>query len=156
MNVIQPLRHDEFTLKRSINASRKLCYRAWTELEHKKNWFIGPEGWEQIERSVDFRVGGEEILHGRTDSFESKYTARFHLIIPDTQLIYAFDMHVNGGHYSISLTGLDFEESDNGTQITYVEKIYYLTEDYDNKGRIEGTNKLLDNYINYLDASNSN
>ena len=153
MTIVQPLRHGELILKRHIKADRKLCYRAWTEMEHRKNWFVTPSGWKEIERKVDFRVGGEEILHGGNESFESRYTARFHMIIPNTQLVYAFDMHVNGEHYSISLTGVDFEESENQTEVTYVEKIFYLTDDYDEEGRLEGTNKLMDNYVNYINLS---
>lgn len=148
MTIFQPLRHGELILKRHIKAGKKLCYRAWTEIEHRKNWFVVPSGWKQIEQKVDVRVGGEEILHGGNENFESRYTARFHMIIPDTRLVCAFDVHVNGEHYSTSLTGVDFGESENQTEVSYVEKIFYLTDDYDEEGRLEGTKKLMDNYVN--------
>lgn len=151
MTAYQPLKHGEFSLKRHINAPRELVYSAWTGVEHRKHWFIGPGNWEEIARSVDLRVGGKEIAHGRMENgIETIYTSRFHLIIPNTQLIHAFDMHVDGKHFSVSLAGVDFEDSSTGTELTYTEQVFYLGEDYDNEGRIEGTMGLLDQFETYL------
>ena len=155
MNEHQPLKHGVFSLKRQIKAARELVYSAWTDIEHRKHWFVGPGNWQLIERSVDLRVGGKEIAHGRMeDGTETIYTARFHLIIPNTQLIYAFDMHVEGKHFSVSLAGVEFEESSTGTVMTYTEQAFYFDKEYGTEGRIEGTNGLLDQFTTYLGSIN--
>ncbi|HEX7026656.1 MAG TPA: SRPBCC domain-containing protein [Gammaproteobacteria bacterium] len=153
MNEHAPLKHGEFSIKRRIKAPRELVYRAWTGIEHRKHWFVGPGNWQPIERSVDLKVGGKEIAHGRMeDGTETLYTARFHLIIPNAQLIYAFDMHVAGKHFSVSLAGVEFEDGPAGTVMTYTEQAFYLNKDYGNEGRIEGTHGLLDQFTTYLDS----
>lgn len=80
------------------------------------------------------------------------YTAQFHLIIPNAQLIYAFDMHVGGKHFSVSLAGVEFEESATGTVMTYTEQSFYLDKAYGTDGRIEGTNGLLDQFTTYVET----
>lgn len=153
MNKYPPLKHGELSIKRHIHAPRELVYSAWTDIEHRKHWFVGPGNWELIERSVDLQIGGKEIAHGRMeDGAETIYTARFHLIIPNTQLIYAFDMYVGGKHFSVSLAGVEFEESLTGTKMTYTEQAFYLDKDYGTEGRIEGTNGLLDQFTTYLES----
>lgn len=153
MNEHAPLKHGEFSVKRHIDAPRERVYSAWTALEHRKHWFVGPAGWKQLERSVDLKVGGKEIAHGRMENgIETIYTARFHLIVPNTRLIYAFDMHVAGKHFSVSLAGVEFEDSSTGTELTYTEQAFYLDKDYGMEGRVEGTNGLLDRFEAYLSS----
>src|SRR5258708_7522200 len=90
------MKHGTLSITRQINAPRELVYQAWTKLEHRKHWFVGP-AWTEIERRVDLKVNGQELAHGRfEDGTETIYTARFHLIDPNVRLIYAFDMHVGG------------------------------------------------------------
>ena len=127
--------HAVMTETRRIRARRATVWAAWTEAEHRKAWFGGP-GMEEIERHVDFRVGGSEILHGRfPGGGESRYVARFHLIEPEVRLIYAFDMVVKGAPYSVSLTGVRLREAPEGTELTYVEQIQMVAEDGDLAGR---------------------
>lgn len=148
-----PFGHGSFSLKRRINAPRELVYRACTDIEHRKHWFVGLRNWQLIERSVNLTVGGKEIAHGRMeDGTETIYTARFHLIVPDTRLIYAFDMHVAGAHFSVSLAGVEFEDKPDGTEMTYTEQAFYLQSSYCNDNRIEGTNGLLEQFTEYVDS----
>ena len=91
------MKHGTVEATRQIGAPRATVYEAWTALEHRRQWFAGP-AWTEIERSMDLQVGGREVAHGRFESgIETIYTARFHLIEPRVRLIYAFDMHVDGG-----------------------------------------------------------
>ena len=151
MNDNHAMNHGSFSLSRQIKAPRALAYKAWTSLEHRRNWFVGPAGWKEVERRVDLRIGGQEVAHGRMDNgVETIYSATFHLVVPDTRLIYAFDMHVAGQHFSVSLAGVDFADSPDGTLMTYTEQAFYLADSYGNAGRIEGTNALLDQFTAYL------
>lgn len=138
---------------RRIAAPRALVYEAWTRLDHRRQWFKGPTQTE-IARSLDLRVGGTEVAHGRFDEtgIESIYTARFHLIEPEVRLIYDFDMHVAGALFSVSLTQVDFEDAPGGTDLTYVEHGFFLADQYDAEGRAEGTEILMDQLTAYATA----
>ena len=146
------MKHGALSITRQINAPRESVFAAWTELEHRKHWFRGP-GWTEIERSVDLRVGGREIAHGRFENgTETIYTARFHLIEPNVRLIYAFDMHVGGNPFSVSLAGVELEDHSGGTALTYTEQGFFLAAEYGAEGRTQGTNGLLDQFTSYVDA----
>jgi uncharacterized protein YndB with AHSA1/START domain len=144
--------HGTLSITRHIAAPRELVYEAWTRLEHRRHWFVGP-AWTEIKRSVDLRVDGQELAHGRfEDGTETIYTARFHLIEPNVRLIYAFDMHVGGTLFSVSLAGVEFEENSPGTELTYTEQAFFLGRDYDTESRVKGTNRLLDQFASYLET----
>jgi len=138
---------------RRIAAPRPLVYEAWTQLDHRRQWFKGP-GQTELARSLDLRVGGTEVAHGRFDEtgIETIYTARFHLIEPEVRLIYAFDMHVAGEHFSVSLTKVDFEDAPGGTDLTYTEHGYFLAGDDDASGRAEGTEIIMSQLTTYVTA----
>ena len=152
MNEHTPMTHGTLAITRQINAPRELVYEAWTKIEHRKHWFVGP-AWSEIERSVDLKVDGQEIAHGRLeDGTETIYTARFHLIDPNVRLIYAFDMHLRGKLFSVSLAGVEFEDTSTATELTYTEQAFFLDGEYGIEPRIEGTNGLLDQFASYLET----
>ncbi len=119
--------HGTFTIDRTFDADCGLVFQAWSDPEVKARWFIGPETWSEAERTADFRVGGIEILEGRFESgMRTVYTARFHSIVPDRLLVYAYDMHIDGAHLSVSLASVQFTQLVAGTKMTYTEQAVYL------------------------------
>ena len=113
-------------------------YDAWTALEHRRHWFVGP-AWTEIERTVDLKVNGRELAHARFENgTETIYTACFHLIEPNVRLIYAFDMHVSGKLFSVSLAGVEFEVSSTATELTYTEQAFFLAGEYGNRVSSQG------------------
>ena len=150
MNEHMSMKHGALSVTRKLDASREMVYEAWTKLEHRRQWFAGP-GWTEIKRSVDLKVNGQEIAHGRfPDGTETIYTACFHLIDPNVRLIYAFDMHVGGKLFSVSLAGVELAEKSGVTELTYTEQGFYLEGDYGTESRLQGTNWLLDQFVSYL------
>jgi len=144
------MKHGALSVTRRINAPRQLVYEAWTQLEHRKHWFAGP-AWTEIERSVDLRVGGKEIAHGRFENgTETIYTARFHLIEPNARLVYAFDMQVGGKHFSVSLAGVEFQGNSGATELNYTEQAFFFDGEYGADSRLKGTNGLLDQFEAYV------
>ena len=83
------------------------------------------------------------------------YTASFHLIDPNVRLIYAFDMYVGGKLFSVSLAGVEFEETSSATELTYTEQAFFLDDKYGTQSRIQGTNGLLDQFASYLETLRS-
>ncbi len=58
-----PFFHGTFTLKRKWAASPERIFEAWSDPAIKAQWFTGPpEQWTLGKRSMDFRVGGHELL----------------------------------------------------------------------------------------------
>jgi len=152
MNEHEPMKHGGLSLTRQISAPREKVYEAWTKIEHRKHWFVGP-AWQEINRSLDLRTNGIEIAHGRfEDGTETIYTARFHLIQENIRLIYAFDMHVAGRLFSVSLAGVEFKSKSKATELKYTEQGLYLVGDYDAEARTAGTNGLLDQFSGYVES----
>ena len=150
MSTNEAMKQGTVVVSRRFDAPRPVVFAAWTGLEHRRQWFAGP-GWKEIERSVDFRVGGIEIARGRFENgIETIYTARFHVIEPNERLIYDFDMHVAGAHFSVSLAGVEFNDVAGGTELTYTEAGCFLVGEYDAEGRAQGTNGLLDQFAAHV------
>lgn len=146
------MKHGGLSLIRSIDAPREKVYEAWTKLEHRRHWFVGP-AWTEIKRSLDLEENGMEIAHGRFENgMETIYTARFHLIEPHVRLIYAFDMHVGGGLFSVSLAGVEFKDASSGTDLIYTEQGLFLVGEYNAESRAAGTNGLLDQFVSYVES----
>jgi uncharacterized protein YndB with AHSA1/START domain len=132
----QPIAHGSFTIERIYDAPPARVFDAWSDIEIKQQWFIGPETWTLIERALVFAAGGTEILHGRFASgFETLYTARFHDIVRNERIVYVYDMHLNGTHHSLSLSTVEIDPADGGTRLIYSEQVAYL----DGTNGIDGT-----------------
>lgn len=119
--------HDTFTLDRTYDAPTAEVWRAWTEPELRARWFHGPEGWQLIERTLDLRVGGRELLHGRLPSGkETRFVSTFHVIVPGQRIVSAYDMHHDGTLLSVSLATLELEAAGSRTRLRYTEQGAYF------------------------------
>jgi uncharacterized protein YndB with AHSA1/START domain len=125
----KPIFHGTFSLTRVWAAAPARVFRAWSDPQIKALWFSGPPAdWTAVRRSIDFRTGGVEVLEGRfhTSGLATFYEARFHLIEPDQRLIYAYDLHHDGGFHSVTLASLVLEPEGAKTRVSYTEQIVFL------------------------------
>ncbi len=102
-----PFFHGTFTLKRVWAAPSHRVFGAWCDPEPKAQWFTGPpERWTLLRRSMDFRVGGQEVLEGRflESGTVTLFEARFHVIEPARRLVYTYDLHHSGRFHSVTLS----------------------------------------------------
>ncbi|QGZ40389.1 uncharacterized protein YndB with AHSA1/START domain [Pseudoduganella flava] len=148
MNV-SPIFHGSFVIERRYPVPPARVFAAWTDPALKSRWFVGPAGWQQIERTLDVRPGGSEILHGRfaERALETKFTARYHHVVPDARLVYIYDMHLNGAHHSASLATVEFIADGAGTLQRFHEQVAFLdgtTADQGVPSREHGTAAHLD------------
>ena len=143
--------HGSFTLERVYDASPARVFRAWADPAIKARWFGGLEGWQMLERSIDFRVGGKERLSGRKGSgVVSTFDAVYHDIVPERRIIYCYDMRLDGRHISVSLATITLQPEGAGTRLTMTEQGVFLDDYEDGGSREHGTRILLDRVGNAL------
>ena len=143
--LLKPIVRGAFSIERRFWAPRAAVFAAWADPAVKARWFIGPETWTALHRKNDFRVGGEEVLRGRFEGgVESVYTARYHVIVPDRRLVYAYDMHIDGAHLSVSLASVEFADSAAGTKMTFTEQGAYFDGEDEAEARQRGVSAHFD------------
>lgn len=124
-----PVYHGAFTIERRYAAAPARVFEAWTDIALKARWFIGPPGWTLLQRTLDVREGGSEILHGRFERaapFETLFSARYHQVLPQARLVYMYDMFLNGSHHSTSLATVEFIAEGSGTVQRFHEQVAFL------------------------------
>ncbi len=150
--------HGSFDIERTFRASPARAFAAWADPVLKARWFAGPdEKWTLIERRADFRLGGEEMCHGKFSGvagFSSIFTARYYAIAPEQLISYAYDMHVDGRHLSTSLATVEFFPTDQGgTRMLFTEQAaFYGGSAEDLRSRDMGTRGLLDRFVALIDG----
>ena len=137
--------HGSFSLERVYDASPARVFKAFADPASKARWFVGPNGWQEVERRQDFRPGGEEVAHGRfPNGAETRFVARYHEIVPNERIVYVYDMHANGGFMSVSLATLEFTPVGNKTSLKITEQGVFIDGEDGNDSRREGTAYLME------------
>jgi uncharacterized protein YndB with AHSA1/START domain len=149
--------HGQFTLERTYAAPPARVFAAWADVALKARWFVGPERWELLDRRLDFRVGGQEILKGSFGGVtETLFAARYHLIEQDARLVYDYDMHISGRHHSVSLATVEFAPAGNGCALRFTEQVVFVDGTSGPEGtasRERGTAAHLDRITSAVDGS---
>lgn len=137
--------HGSFTLERVYDATPARVFKAFADPKSKARWFAGPAGWKELERTLDFRIGGQEVVHGRfPNGMESRFVARYHEIVPDERIVYVYDMHANGGFMSVSLATIELTAQGRKTALRFTEQAVFIDGQDGNEQRRQGTMFLLD------------
>jgi uncharacterized protein YndB with AHSA1/START domain len=142
--------HDTFTLERTFDTSLARLYEAWADPAIKNQWFGGHEGWTEIERKNDFRIGGVDISHGRhVSGFESRFVGTYHVIVPNERIVLTYDLLVDGAMLSVTLATAAFAAKGRSAQLTYTEQSVYFDTPFapaekGPAGRKQGSEQLLD------------
>jgi len=137
--------HDTFVINRSFSFGRELVFAAWASLEGKSRWFVGPGGWQQKSREMDFRVGGSErVVGGKPGGRISTFAAHYYDIVPNERIVYAYEMYLDDVRISVSVATVEFKEQRGGTLLVITEQGVFLDEFDDARGREHGTLILVD------------
>lgn len=146
--------HQSFSIQRTFAHKAANVFNAWTDADAKAEWFVGPGNWELIYRSMDFRVGGEEVLQGNYDGrMETHFTAHYHDIIENQRIVYDYVMKLNQAIHSVSLATVEFLDKGEMTEMIYHEQISFLDGTDGEKGRvsrIHGTEAHFDRFEKFL------
>lgn len=138
--------HGSFTIERQFKASPERVFAAMTDIDAKRRWFAGPNGWVETERRLDLRVDGVEIAAGAfPDGKRTHFCARYEEIVPNRRLVYSYRMHLGDWLISVSLATIEFADQDGGTRMTFTEHATFLNgfEDPNAEGRKSGTIGLM-------------
>ncbi len=100
------------------------------------------------------KPGGREHLHGLwADGTESIFDAVYFEVLPNRQLVYAYEMYLNGVRISVSLATLELTAEGTGTRLTVTEQDRFLN-GYEDKGACaHGTGLLLAQLTHTLGAT---
>jgi len=117
-----------FSLQRTYDAPAARVFRALTNVEEKGKWFSGPPGrFTALERTIDLRVGGKERLRGAwSDGSTTDFQATYCDVVPDSRLVYTYDMYVNARRISVSLATVVLTAAGERTQLDFTEHVVYL------------------------------
>jgi uncharacterized protein YndB with AHSA1/START domain len=137
--------HSTFVLERNYDVPPARVFKAFADIDAKRRWFAGGEGWETDEYQLDFKVGGKEIWRGSPkDGPKIRNDTIYRDIVPDERIIFAYDMFINENRISCSLTTVELKPKGTGTTLTLTEHGAFL-DGYDNpKMRESGWGGLLE------------
>jgi uncharacterized protein YndB with AHSA1/START domain len=140
--------HATIVITRKFDAPVSRVFKAWSDVDAKSRWFVGPPGeWSPLNRTMDFRIGGKDHLSGRLpNGVSTVFDSVYHEIVPNERIVYSFDMHLGTRHITVSLSTVEFKKAGSGTQMTFTEQIVNL-DDWEDEGgreREHGTNGQFD------------
>jgi uncharacterized protein YndB with AHSA1/START domain len=116
------IEHASFSLERSYDHPSAKVFAAWADPAAKARWFMGPEEWEGEPLQLDFRIGGREVSKGGPKGGPvHTYQAIYWDIVPDSRIVYTYEMLQDEVRASVSLTTVDFKPEGEGTRLTLTE-----------------------------------
>jgi uncharacterized protein YndB with AHSA1/START domain len=143
--------HATFTIERRYRCAPHETFRAFADPELKRQWFANPGNWPDAVWQLDFRVGGGEINSGgppggRHNAFRS----RFHDIVENERIVFAYDLLHDHRLISVSLTTIEFFADGDGTRLLFTEQGAFFDDPDAMVAREHGTGKLLDALERFL------
>jgi uncharacterized protein YndB with AHSA1/START domain len=142
--------HDSFAIERTYPFPPDRVFAAWASLETKSQWF-GDDEVEKIgEHSLEFQPGGREHLSGVAGGMQFDFDAIYHDIVPDSRIVWSYEMHLNGARISVSVGTVELSGVPGGTKLVMTEQGAFLDGLDTNEARRGGTEELLNNLGKYL------
>lgn len=146
--------HFTFTIERVYDAPRERVFGAFANADARAKWFVGPDGWMQQIRELDFRRGGRERVKGLFPNGKvSDFQATFHDIRENERIVYYYDMHVDDRRISASLATVELEDAGAQTRMKFTEHAVYLDGWPTPEDRKEGSAIGFDNLRAYLETT---
>jgi uncharacterized protein YndB with AHSA1/START domain len=142
-----PIVHAAFSIERIIPASPARVFAAFADPALKAKWFHALDGWKPSDVSLDFRKGGRETAAGEVPGeWSSRFEATYHLIEPDAQIVYSYEMYHDNVYLSVSITSIELDAIEDGaaTRLVFTEQgAYFEGGEAAHADREEGTIGLL-------------
>lgn len=145
MAISQTVTHSTFSLEKIYPHSPRKVFAAFANPKTKRRWFAEGEGFTVSEYSLDFRVGGQEIVRFQPVGGPKMNNVTVYMdIVPQQRIIFSYSLDVQGEAISVSLTTIEFFAAGDGTRLLFTEQGAYFEGEHGIKLREEGTRELLD------------
>lgn len=143
--------HASFTIERTYAHPPAKVFSAFARPEYKRQWFGAPEEGNRT-HIFEFREGGREYSAGEIpNGTTATYDARYADIVPDTRIVYCYELSLGGQRVSVSVATIEFHATGTGTRLVMREDGAFLDGLDDPKLREEGTNFAIDQMGALLD-----
>jgi len=114
--------HADFTIERQYDCTPAQAFSGFADAELKRRWFAVPAEWENSTYELDFRVGGSELNRGGpAGDVVHTFRARYHEIVPDERIVFAYDLLADERLMSVSLTTVEFFAAEAGARVVFTE-----------------------------------
>jgi uncharacterized protein YndB with AHSA1/START domain len=135
------VKHSTFTLERTYSAPLSRVFAAWADRHTKARWFAA----DDAAYTLDFRVGGAEAAHGRTDDgAEIVAESIYRDIRTDERIVYTTLLYGRGVLSTVSVTTVEFVPDGTGTHLVLTEQGTFLDDQEQPQWRQQGTGSWLD------------
>lgn len=137
--------HADFTIERHFGCTPRQTFSAFSDPELKRQWFANPGNWPDAVWELDFRLGGGEVNSGGPRGGpHHAFKSRFHDIIENERIVFAYDLLLDHRLVSVSLTTVELFAEGAGTRLVFTEQGAFFEDADDPAEREHGTGKLLD------------
>ena len=114
--------HSTFTLERKFPKPPEAVFSAFSDPAKLRRWFADSKFHDTEKFSVDFRVGGEELVRYRLTSgpvagMAIENRAYYHVIIPNERIVTASTMTLEGKAISASQVTIELLHTREGTDL---------------------------------------
>lgn len=135
------VKHSTFTLERTYSASPAQVFAAWADRDTKAKWFAAHDP----AYTLDFRVGGAEAAHGRTDDgAEIVAESVYRDILANERIVYTTLLYGRGVLATVSATTVELVPHGTGTHLVLTEQDTLLDDQEQPEWRQQGTGDWLD------------
>lgn len=137
--------HAAFTIERRYRHPRAKVFKAFSDAEARRRWYIEGEGF-----TIESYVPGFGVGEAESSSFRYRggplitNDTVWQDIVPNERAIFAYRMTIDGAPMSSSLVTILFEPDGEGARLVLTEQGAYVGEHADVAGRERGMAELLD------------
>jgi uncharacterized protein YndB with AHSA1/START domain len=137
--------HDTFVIERSYDAPVARVFEAWADPKLKAGWFVGSVEALGAGYDLDFRVGGREAFQGGPPGGTvHRYESRYHDIVPEERIVYAYEMYADEVRISVSVATVEFHGEGAAARLVLTEQGVFLDGHDTAAQREEGTRSFLE------------
>jgi uncharacterized protein YndB with AHSA1/START domain len=139
------IEHAELRIERRYQTTPDEVFSAWSSVEAKERWFMGPDEWQHEPLELDFRIGGRErSVGGPPGGPVSTYNAVYWDIVEPERIVYSYEMLEHERRTSVTLATVELAADGDGTRLTLTEHGAFLDGLADPALREDGWGSLLD------------
>jgi uncharacterized protein YndB with AHSA1/START domain len=141
--------HGTFVVERTYNHPVEKVWAAWADKTLKSQWF-GDVG--NPPKVFEFKPGGRESSSGDIPNGPNyKFDVTYQDIVPNSRILYSYDMHMDGKKISVSLAAVEFWPEAKSTRMKLTEYGLFLDGLDSVEQRKSGTVDLMDQLGAFLD-----